>query len=114
MGKYRIHPAGVQHVLSATAADGADFATILKPLTHSVESAGAGTGGSGAIVPALESFFTVQSTRMTGISDRVGACLTGAAEATKAYLKGDEEMAATYQANAVKVANSGTFTPHGR
>ena len=96
--RYRIHPAGVQATLTKTAADGAELATIVKPLSGTVESAATATGGSGAIVPALSEFFTAQETRLTGMATRMSACLTGAADATKAYLKGDQDMATEIQA----------------
>jgi hypothetical protein len=100
MAKYDINPDGVKTVLSTTGTEAKEFDTILKPMSGYVKSAAAGCGNSGAVIPALEAFFTVQGTRIEGIGQRVNACLTGAAAATKAYLNGDEEMVATYQTNA--------------
>ena len=104
MGTYRIHPAGVQSTLTATGADAEEFGTLLKSLPGAVESAASGTGNSGAIAPALGEFFAVQEKRVKGMATRMTSCLTGAADATKAYVKGDLEMAATYQANAARAA----------
>jgi Family of unknown function (DUF6507) len=100
MPRYRIHPAGVQHVLTRTQADAEEFGTILKPLQGHVEDAAKGTGGSGAIVPALQSFFEQQATGLEEISRRVSAALTGAYNATKAYVDGDLEMVQVYQQGA--------------
>jgi len=100
MPEYDIDPAGVKKVLSTTATEAKEFDTILTPMGGYVQSAAGGCGNSGAVVPALEAFFTVQGTRIKGMGQRVNACLTGAAAATTAYNHGDEEMMATYQTNA--------------
>jgi Family of unknown function (DUF6507) len=105
MTGYRIDPNGVETVLNATKSDAEKFGTILKPLQGWVEFAATGTGGSGAIVPALQSFFENQSAGLDAIGTRVGAAITGAYQATKAYLDGDMEMVQTYQQNAVIAGN---------
>jgi len=105
MTGYRIDPKGVETVLNATKSDAEKFGTILKPLQGWVEFAATGTGGSGAIVPALQSFFENQSEGLEAIGTRVSAAITGAYEATKAYIDGDLEMVQTYQKNAVVAAN---------
>jgi hypothetical protein len=105
MTGYRIDPKGVETVLNATKSDAEKFGTILKPLQGWVEFAATGTGGSGAIVPALQSFFENQSEGLEAIGTRVNAAITGAYEATKAYIDGDLEMVQTYQKNAVVAAN---------
>jgi hypothetical protein len=105
MTGYRIDPKGVETVLNATKSDAEKFGTILKPLQGWLEFAATGTGGSGAIVPALQSFFENQSVGLKTINNRVGAAINGAYEATKAYLDGDLEMVQTYQQNAAIAAN---------
>ena len=105
MTGYRIDPNGVETVLNATKSDAEKFGTILKPLQGWVEFAATGTGGSGAIVPALQSFFENQSVGLKAINTRVGAAINGAYEATKAYIDGDLEMVQTYQRNAATAAN---------
>lgn len=105
MTGYRIDPQGVETVLSATKSDAEEFGTILKPLQGWVEFAATGTGGSGAIVPALQSFFENQSVGLQAIGTRVTAAITGAYEATRAYIDGDLEMVQTYQRNAAVAAN---------
>ena len=105
MTGYRIDPNGVETVLNATKSEAEKFGTILKPLQGWVEFAATGTGGSGAIVPALQSFFENQSVGLEAIGTRVGAAVTGAYQATKAYIDGDLEMVQTYQRNAAIAAN---------
>jgi hypothetical protein len=105
MTGYRIDPNGVETVLNAAKSEAEEFGTILNPLQGWVEFAATGTGGSGAIVPALQSFFENQSEGLEAIGTRVGAAITGAYQATKAYVDGDMEMVQTYQHNAVIAAN---------
>jgi Family of unknown function (DUF6507) len=105
MTGYRIDPNGVETVLNATKNEAEQFGTILSPLQGWVEFAATGTGGSGAIVPALQSFFENQSEGLEAIGTRIGAAITGAYQATKAYVDGDLEMVQTYQQNAVTAAN---------
>jgi hypothetical protein len=105
MTGYRIDPQGVETVLNATKGEAEEFGTILEPLQGWVEFAATGTGGSGAIVPALQSFFENQSDGLKAIGSRVTAAITGAYEATKAYVDGDLEMVQTYQRNAAVAAN---------
>jgi Family of unknown function (DUF6507) len=105
MSRYRIDPAGVEKVLNNTKTEAEKFGTILQPLEGWVKFAATGTGGSGAIVPALSAFFENQADGLKAIGTRVSAGLTGAVKATTAYLEGDLEMVQTYQANAAAVAN---------
>ena len=105
MTGYRIDPNGVETVLNATKSEAEKFGTILNPLQGWVEFAATGTGGSGAIVPALQSFFENQADVLEAIGTRVGAAITGAYQATKAYVDGDMEMVQTYQHNGVIAAN---------
>ena len=100
MSRYRIDPAGVQEVLKGAGRTAEGFETDLQPLPGHVTAAAGACGDSGAIVPALDVFFTEQAKQVTAIGQRINACLTGAAAATKAYIDGDLEMVATYQRNA--------------
>lgn len=102
MSKYRINPEGVKSVLTKTGHVAEKFESDLKPMQGYVESAAAGCGNSGAVVPALSAFFEYEGTRLTNMGTRVTACLTGAAQATNAYLHGDYEMVGTYQTSAAQ------------
>jgi hypothetical protein len=113
MSRYRIDPGGVEKVLRATHTEAGEFGTILEPLQGWVEFAATGTGGSGAIVPALQSFFQVQSEGLTAIGTRISAALNGAVKATNAYIEGDLEMVQTYQANAAVAAVAVPAPPRG-
>jgi hypothetical protein len=115
MATYRINPTGVEAVLKKTQTDAEDFGTILKPLEGYVESTAKATGGSGAIVPALQEFFEVQGSHLDEINSRVAAALTGAYNATKAYVDGDMDMVLQYQtAAAASVAPPAPPAGHGR
>lgn len=105
MSRYRIDPAGVEQVLRSTQTEAGEFETIMAPLQGWVEFAATGTGNSGAIVPALQSFFSVQGDGLEAMGRRIGAALQGAVNATTAYVEGDLEMVQTYQTNAATAAN---------
>lgn len=104
MSRYDIEPAGVERVLRSTQNEAREFETILDPLQGWVEFAATGTGNSGAIVPALQSFFQVQSRGLEAMGRRISAALQGAVSATTAYVHGDLEMVQTYQSNAAALA----------
>jgi acetoin utilization deacetylase AcuC-like enzyme len=53
----------------------------------------------------LHTFSQNQSVGLKAINTRVGAAITGAYEATKAYVEGDLEMVQTYQKNAAVAAD---------
>jgi hypothetical protein len=105
MSSYRILPSGVQDVLTSTQAEAQKLGPMLTPLQGWVESAVEATGGSGAVAPALQAFFQNQGAHLESISRRVEAGLTGAYNATTAYVEGDLEMVADYQAAAARSAN---------
>lgn len=106
MSRYGINPAGVKGVLRTTAKTAEGFETDLQPLPGHVTSAAGACGNSGAIVPALNDFFTEQGLQIEAIGQRINACLTGAAAATMAYRDGDFEMMLTYQRNASRAVIS--------
>lgn len=105
MSRYKINPGGVETVLKSTQTEAGEFKTILEPLGGWVEFAATGTGNSGAIVPALQSFFEVQGKGLEAMGTRIGAAITGAVNATTAYVEGDLEMMRTHQTNAAAAAN---------
>lgn len=114
MSSYRINPAGVDSVLKTTQSDAEKFGTILTPLSGAVESAAGGTGNSGAICPALQSFFENQSKHLDAINRRVSASLNGALKATQAYIDGDIEMVGEYQREAVAASMPPVNRPANR
>lgn len=105
MTRYRIHPGGVETVLRATASEAGELGPILAPLPESVDCAALCAGSSAPIVAALTELLTAEQTRTTAMGLRIEACLTGADRATRHYVRGDDEMARTTQANAVAAAD---------
>jgi hypothetical protein len=103
---YRVNPDGVQHVLNHTGAVAEDLESDVKPLEKAVPAALAACGESGIIFGALETFLGVENKRFTGMVDRVGGCLSGAALATVAYVHADHAMMQTAQHNASKAKMS--------
>lgn len=105
MTTYDINPAGVQQVLTQVQTDAEGFETVLAPLNGHLESIATATGGSGAILPALEKFFEVKGRELEAIVNRISAGMTGAVNATNAYNQGDLDMIADYQQQAYDTAN---------
>lgn len=105
MSSYKMDPGGIETVLKSTQTEAGEFKTILEPLSGWVEFAATGTGNSGAIVPALQSFFQVQGEGLEAMGTRIGAAITGAVNATTAYVQGDLEMMRTHQTNAAAAAD---------
>lgn len=104
--RYRVNPAGVQHVLDRTGAEAEHFSTDLQPLQTAVPAALAACGSSGIIGGALDTFLGAENQRMSAIVTRVQGCLSGAALATVAYVQGDHAMMQTAQENASKATLS--------
>jgi hypothetical protein len=104
---YRINPAGVQAVLVATLVPAQALGTAPAAMLSAAESAGEGCAGGTEIVSALADLLASERTRLDGMAARIEACLTGAAQATTAYVRADEQMADSVhraQSEAVRVA----------
>jgi hypothetical protein len=135
MTGWSIEPEGVQSVLKKVKHSAEELGTAMGGIGGAQESLNAGTGitaytertacvndgGMSAILApvasALGDLLQSEEPRLKGIASRIQACALGAADATTAYIKGNEEMAATTQANAVSAASSGDlsfFTGGGR
>lgn len=109
MTRYVIDPSGVQAVLVATLTPANALGTALAPLEGAVKQAGEGCGGSAEIVSALDRLMGSENTRIGGMIGRVDACLTGAAQATTAYVHADQQMSdatRSAQARAVSLASA--------
>ena len=105
---YAITPAGVVATLRTVSTEAGDLATLAKPLARSGAELDAATGQSQPVSAAWADFWDVQSTRLTGITTLVDACLTNGSAAALAYVRGDEEMAREHQA---KVVEAGVGLP---
>ena len=109
---WKVDPAGVKSVLT-------NVETESQPIFESLgkidaAATGAATGAqSQMILAALGEFFTSIEKPIKTISNRVPAECDGAAAATMAIVRGDEEMAATAERNAQASAVSGDFTVFG-
>jgi len=116
MTGWDLKPQGIQGVLKTTGETASHIETYAKSygehLTSAASSAGTisaegpgGTGGEkptgGLVALALSQYAEHAATDLKFIAARAGKSLTGAVEATTAYLNGDEEMAAEAQRKAL-------------
>jgi hypothetical protein len=116
-----LHPQGISHVLRTTgdaashlegqaksfgthlqaAAESAGTVSADAPAQGGSGSGGSGSGGKGQagglVALALAQYAERASKDLQWIAARAGKSLQGAADATTAYLHGDEEMAARAQ-----------------
>ncbi|MFC4516854.1 DUF6507 family protein [Streptomyces ehimensis] len=112
MTAWDIRPAEVGGVLqrTATAAEGLSKAgeSVQKTLPSAATAAGTISGmvcgpvPSGPVAAALAEFANKWSGDLQYIAKRTAASLNGASEATRHYVEGDLEMAATTQSDALK------------
>ncbi len=113
MTGWDISPSGVSGVLKETAKAAEGLSNTGKALQESMPSAAksAGTiqqggversGVQGPVGAALGEFFTAYQEKLMYVAVRTSNSLNGAAGATNAYIKGDLDMAARAQANALK------------
>ncbi|MEU2991265.1 DUF6507 family protein [Streptomyces griseoincarnatus] len=113
MTGWDISPSGVSGVLKETAKAAEGLSNTGKALQESMPSAAksAGTiqqggversGVQGPVGAALGEFFTAFQEKLMYVAVRTSNSLNGAAGATNAYVKGDLDMAARAQANALK------------
>ena len=99
MGNWDIQPSGVQAVLAQTETTAGDFETQFAALDAALR--GAATNSSSELVSgAIAGFVNANFADMQFMLTRTGACINGAALATRAYIDGDLEMAANAQASA--------------
>ncbi|MFF4159451.1 DUF6507 family protein [Streptomyces sp. NPDC001678] len=112
MSNWDIDVSGVNSVLSGTGEVAGKLEGEFKTYSTNMEHAGthAGTiaaggkapeGGGGLVAVALAQFAEKTKSDLQYIAVRTGKSMTGAVEATKAYVHGDEQMAQTAQSNAL-------------
>jgi hypothetical protein len=99
VSRWDIDPAGVSSVVTRTGGVAQGFEGAASKYAGALEGA-AGACGSEIVGAALAGFAESQQRPIESIVKRCGNVLTGAVEATKAYLAGDLEMAAEAQRNA--------------
>jgi hypothetical protein len=118
VASWDIDPAGVQHVLQQVASAAKPLDEAFKTFSSGVDSAVSGTGvgactatnptgqtGSPIVQAALAKWAESAADQGKAIVARIEAAGGGAADATRQYLAGDTEMAATAQ----RQAAAGTF-----
>ncbi len=99
MSKWNIDPPGVSGVVTRTGEVAKGFQTAATNYGNALEGA-AQACGSEIVAGALVGFAEHNTAPMKAVVDRTTQALTGAVNATKAYIEGDLEMARTAQANA--------------
>jgi hypothetical protein len=113
MTGWDITPSSVRHVLGETAKAAEGLSETGKALQETMPSAAksAGTiqqggaeksGVQGPVAAALSEFFNAYQNDLMYVAVRTSNSLNGAATATNEYVKGDLDMAAQAQANALK------------
>jgi hypothetical protein len=103
-----IHPDGVQAVVTRVGTHTQTLSTAAKSFATNIQAA-AQASGSSVVANALNDFLTHRAAELTGLGTLIESAETGAVNATIAYLKGDEQMAANAQAAAAAAA--GTAPP---
>lgn len=101
MSSWDIQPNGVNSVVQKTSGVAKDFEGEAKAYASALENA-VNAGGSQIVAEAVQGFATHHQNTFQNIVDRTVRVLTGAVDATKAYLEGDMTMAAEAQKNASK------------
>jgi len=96
MSRYSIVPAEIDAVLDRTTALGNELVDQYEAVRGPLGTAGDATGGSGLVVAALDEVVAWTQRTLGMVRDRTADCLRGAADATNAYVTGDEEMAHEY------------------
>lgn len=103
MGHWDIDPVGVQSVVDKTATKAEGFKTHGEKYGKAMQS-GAGACGSQIVALALQDFAEHNKHELSSMVKRTVRSLTGAVNATKAYVHGDLEMAARAQKAATQTA----------
>lgn len=107
MSRWDIDPRGVAGVVTRTGERAKGFKTATTNVSNALSGA-AGACGSEIVAGAIAGFAQHIGPSVTAVSQRTGRVLNGAIDATKAYIAGDMEMAATAQSNAT-TAPPGNF-----
>ncbi|MFI6944205.1 DUF6507 family protein [Streptomyces sp. NPDC050418] len=125
MSKWDIKPQGVQGQLTMTGEAAKELASAAKSMVEDLMSAASSAGtavpGSqysgpmigpvpagtprnpvGKVAEALSTYMEERQNKLKSMAERTGNSMTGAAEATNAYVEGDLDMAAEAQGKALK------------
>jgi phage-related protein len=99
MSRWDIDPHGVNSVVNKTGQVARGFEGAVKSYATGLQD-GANNSGSQIVAEAIKGFAEHHEKTFDSILNRVVNVLTGAANATKAYLEGDLQMAQEAQRNA--------------
>ena len=99
MSRWDIDAPGVSGVVTRTGERAAGFETSTTSTSNALGGA-ATSCGSEIVADALAGFSEHIGPDITAVAERTGRIMKAAVDATKAYVAGDLEMAATAQANA--------------
>jgi len=113
MTNYRIDPPGVSEVLTAVQRAADDLSSVMRGVSGAPDDVSTGSGSCTAVPNALAEFMDAQTEAVTDVSNRISACLFGAATATADYVHADDVMASDVreaQSEAESAASSGDFS----
>ncbi len=107
---WQIDPAGVQTTLTDTETAATNLSTAFDGLADAHAALTTAVGDDQAVAGAVAALIESHTALLHRVGNHITAGLAGAANATMAYYQGDEEMAATAQANAIRASSTGDFT----
>ncbi|KZC96478.1 MULTISPECIES: DUF6507 family protein [Clavibacter] len=91
---YRIDPQGVQDVLTAVQQASQDLSAAISGIGGAQTDVETGASSTCSAVPAaLSAFLDAQTASVTDVTNRITACIFGAATATTDYVEADDTMA---------------------
>jgi hypothetical protein len=105
VSRWAVEPAGVRSVLVAVQGPAEALEATYAKAPDALDGVRRGVGTLlGQAWSSTVGLLDGEVVRAERIGTRLSACVTGAVEATNAYVQGDEEMAASTQAAAVAAA----------
>jgi len=107
---WQIEPAGVQSTLADTESAATNLSTAFDGLADAHAALTTAVGDDQAVAGAVAALIESHTDLLRRVGNHITAGLAGAANATMAYYQGDEEMAATAQANAIRASGTGDFS----
>ncbi len=110
MSGWKIEPAGVQTALSNTQDAATTLSKAFDALMAAQESLTTACGDDQAVPGAVAELITSHKDLLTRVGNHITAGLAGASAATLAYYNGDEQMATSLQADAVRASGDGDFS----
>ncbi len=107
---WNLDPAGIRGVLTEAQAAAQEFSTSMQSINNAAQPIYDGGGFDGIVYMAFAGFMEDQTSRLTGIGNRISAGLSGTASSTNAYELGDMEMANTLSSATDAAATTGDMT----